>query len=666
MFTNKHDPVADSVRQVMSNNDLRRRITDVLNEELGITSRNALPHEQRAQYDSVLEEAYKSAMEEEKDYSKDWHVVNPKGYTVYVSNMETDAKSTAKEFGDEYNVHRGDKLPENWKGSGTGSAMFAGKKEVKEEKELSPKQKRLAMLGTVTGKGGQKHKIDEPDLEAARKGHAHKVGLEEKATEAQKEKVAKVMHKWKQGEEHIGKSEKTVPVTKKGQKQAVAIALSQAGLSKKSNKKQIDEKATEDINENVLKKMARKLPGNPYTRFKLNRRVKNLETSANNMDWAMDELEDYRKRQASGRKTGGLRDLTLALAGMGVDIERARSESEEKRNKASRIRRAVKNRGFNKPQMTEDIESIMEEIRENLEEQLMEAYATGDSVVFENFVLSLTEEQREILGLNEQVPDYGFGLRGSEGNKPPSGMGATAGVTSSSYGGTPSTTTAPAPQPQLGSRMGSIASGLYGGDAKPSSVPNLPNVPDRASLKDYGGRPAGTTPDKMEPPKSSGYIPKNTEIKSSGVAGTSIVNEPATGRPNMPAPSSPAGGARAAAEIRPGEGTAPARTSTSAASSTTRSVARPAAIPPTGSAARQPTPAPRPTGTRPAARQSTSSSTTSSAPKSARDDSRPIAGFSPNVPSGQPGGSKWGNTFQESTHIRESLESFIRNKFLKG
>lgn len=55
----------------------------------------------------------------------------------------------------------------------------------------------------------------------------------DEASERQKRVISKVMKKWKQGKEHIGKSDKTVPNTPTGQKQAVAIALSKAGMSKK-------------------------------------------------------------------------------------------------------------------------------------------------------------------------------------------------------------------------------------------------------------------------------------------------------------------------------------------------------------------------------------------------------------------------------------------------
>ena len=57
-------------------------------------------------------------------------------------------------------------------------------------------------------------------------------GQMRKQTEKQGKKVSKVMREYKKGELKIGKSKKPV----KKRKQAIAIALSEAGMSKKRKK----------------------------------------------------------------------------------------------------------------------------------------------------------------------------------------------------------------------------------------------------------------------------------------------------------------------------------------------------------------------------------------------------------------------------------------------
>ena len=62
MFNNRKDPLIDSVKKVMAENETRRQAEFDLNEELGIASKRALPHEHHANYDALLEQKIAEAL----------------------------------------------------------------------------------------------------------------------------------------------------------------------------------------------------------------------------------------------------------------------------------------------------------------------------------------------------------------------------------------------------------------------------------------------------------------------------------------------------------------------------------------------------------------------------------------------------------------------------
>mgnify|MGYP003344195254 FL=1 len=69
MFDNKftrRDPLVESVRQVMIENDIRRQVELTLNEQLGIQSRKQLPHEYLKEYDETLMAAINQTLNEGK------------------------------------------------------------------------------------------------------------------------------------------------------------------------------------------------------------------------------------------------------------------------------------------------------------------------------------------------------------------------------------------------------------------------------------------------------------------------------------------------------------------------------------------------------------------------------------------------------------------------
>jgi hypothetical protein len=509
--TNKNDPLVESIKNVMEHNDILRRVETAVNEHFGVVSKKALPHEYHAEYDAIFEETKRCAMEEEshnkKDEDKKSSPATPEHHRAEAIRIHKAIKSGGrmphlvakkKEHEDAYKRMTGKKIeyPKDLD-------------EAKDEGSTprNAKERALAKLH------GDPNKITHGDV---LKGRG--VVEEEKATESQKEKVAKVMHKWKQGKEHIGKSEKTVPMTKKGQKQAVAIALSQAGLSKKDK-------------------------------------------------------------------------------------------------------------------MNEDIESILEEIRTNLEERLVAVYESGDESAFTNFVGSLTEEQLEILGLMEAGETNVYGksrdapsipLKNVD-NKPsiePLAKPAATAPTSSSSS-TPLTT-------GQGNRTSNVVTPLKGGS---TSAGNLGPVtsksgplsgaqqkrPVPAAPQGPSVSPQGRTGALGTPSQTNSLLPKGYDVGKSKPSGP-VTKPGGKTTPNIPQQS----------VQRPGAVSKPGTSS----------------VRPIQRQATRPGMSQRPGMSRPTSRQMVRR------PETTGDIMNRAIGIREETESPKP--------------IKESFEQFLRNKFLKG
>jgi hypothetical protein len=501
--TNRNDPLVESIKNVMEQNDLLRRVETAVNEHFGVVSKKALPHEYHAEYDALFEETKKCAMaEEESDKSK--KAETPEHHRAEAIRIHKQIKMSGKlphlvakkkEHEEAYRKMTGNKVkyPDDMnESSHEGSTP------------RNAKEKALAKLH------GDPKKITHGDV---LKGRG--VVEEEKATESQKEKVAKVMHKWKQGKEHIGKSEKTVPVTKKGQKQAVAIALSQAGLSKKQK---------------------------------------------------MDE-------QTS-------------------------------------------------------IDSIVEEIRNNLEEQLVAVYESGDESAFADFIGSLTEEQLDILGLNEAEVT----TRKKDGT-----------VVNVVTGKPAYTPPAAQSQPKATNKAPDVATSTK---AAMASAAGNPMVRQVAGKSVSSNAPAGVTPQSL-------FASPKTQVTSRSNASSGTVQKMATG-----------GGERLGANSGAGVGKPVARGQAAISPQANK-----AGVTPT-----QRTASPRPGVSAP--------KVAAQKPGMARPGTTPVAkrvpgaiatatqkriGYQTKAANVSPGQMM---SMREETEapkpIKESFEQFLRNKFLKG
>lgn len=460
----KADPLVDSIRSIMKESDLRRKVEEALNEELGVSSRKAIPHEYLSDYDSMLEEAYNCAMKEsEKPEYKGtgtgsgmfdpkhggYHIVGPDGRTVMVSSDKADAERIAKKYGEGHKV----------------VAASDFKKKVDEATEGSvPKTQR------------------EKDLAAAKPPY---------------NKITKADVLKKRG---VIRQEATEPAPK---------VMPTPTRDNPSTPKEVGPGGwrTEVTKEETLEEKAP--PGAKFERM-----VKHIK---------------------AGYKKDGLTKDEKGIA-YATAWKRYNKEKQHK--------------------MDESFESIMEEIRSNLEEKLVSVYESGDEQMFEEFVSSLTEEQLEILGLSEgwasdvfdraagaSTPDRTIGNRPTQSARPT--MGARPASTQAArptMGARPAPTPAPrpaAPSPAAGARA--AAEIKPGEGQKPAPVTGQPPA---GSPPYQGAKKAGATNANLAPSSAPRQPDKPTFQPSRDVPGTAAsgaTNPDLTPAPKqaIPAPTPP-------------------------------------------------------------------------------------------------------------------------------
>jgi len=298
MFDNKftkRDALTESVKQVMLENEIRRQVEFTLNEQLGIHSKNALPHEQHAQYDAMLNEAIKDALSE--------------GMWPKKNMAEEDAR--AKSFA-----------------------------------ALAPPRDKATQKDRLVGAGVLKPHPTNPNKHVLAKEESLDE-VRDFGTERQKITRKIRMKKYRDASEESSGT----PMIDTTKKEFTLTPIAKNYI-KRSKQLGTADRYLEKAEARMQKKQMQKEAVNPY---------------AVGMSAAMKSTGDKPPLEKSTIK------------------------------KAHKIAKKV--------QTNESLESILEEIAYNLQEQFVNIYENGNYDMMNDFLGSLTEEQAELLGLNEQETD---------------------------------------------------------------------------------------------------------------------------------------------------------------------------------------------------------------------------------------------------------------------
>ena len=396
MFGNRKDPMIDTVQKVMDENARRRQIEADLNEELGIQDRKQLGHEKHDLYDQALSQRINEAVLSPKQKSLAAIGGNPKKIDApdlaKLRGMKNEAKDV--EANEEPPFEPDVKKSTPWKNPQSKAKNMAremmkkmkAKQDIKEEEQIDEERKRTSAVSSafLAGKpakqkelqtNGQemtyhgnviaKHAGDEVHVTTAGYGHspstrAHINGvLNRLGAPGLSQKKGKLMH----GDTEVGTRD------------WIKIKKPTATMSEE----QIDE-----LSKKTLRSYIKKASHDAATKSAATGRY------AERANKVKDETKkgDYSNYQ-QGKK----------------DDETANKMFRKSWKRREFIAKAV-------DKLTNEdlsLESIQEEIRNNLLERANHLLENGSQDQIVEFMNDLTMEQRSILNLEEQVSDAAGG-----------------------------------------------------------------------------------------------------------------------------------------------------------------------------------------------------------------------------------------------------------------
>jgi hypothetical protein len=447
MFNKKNDPLVESVKAVMKENEFRRQAEAALNEELGISSKKALPHEYHEVYDRALQ-----------------NVISEGANVKHADEvMAKSVSSKVRNVVDNLTGNKGGDKPE--------------KKKKDEDPVDAQAKRRHAYMGESNIKHPNQQKLDvhEPekdeltkkDFEMLRAMGKNKKQIDEKLTKKMsagkiisdfvhsknpkfKGKSKKERQKMALGAYYGMHPEKSKRVDEESESptgvqrftkaDARYVAL-QAGHRDKDTLPKVTDQIRDHINSGGSPELRKAFHMNPRDN-KIHNKIYDAATGSKKVDEQMTQTKDFGlsgsvHKNAMVQPAPEVKKVSVMPGGI-TSQPPSKGEAEMGKMKPMNEVRMLGDKGVGKRAVRrvfgtpdepaklpggrdpKDVdvrtakvrmaskssklsmrESVIDEIRRNLEENLMAIHESGDEELFENYVNSLTEEELDILGLSE-------------------------------------------------------------------------------------------------------------------------------------------------------------------------------------------------------------------------------------------------------------------------